>query len=86
MKLWMFESWYADQEEQHEFAKNYTILEGSFTNPDAAKKMLKADNPDFESDDENYENISKQMIEENKAKENKKSLLSRRRKLAANNG
>ena len=82
----MFESWYADQEEQHEFAKNYAILGGSFTNPDAAKKMLKADNPDFESDDENYEEVSRQMIQESKAKQKKQSLLSRRRKLAANNG
>lgn len=87
MKLWMFEAWFADQEDQHEFAKNYAILEGSFTNPEAAKKMLKADNPDFESDDESYEKVSQEMLAESKAKLKKDSLLKRRRKLAGiNNG
>lgn len=82
MKLWMFESWYTDLEEQHEFAKNYAILEGSFINPEAAKQMIKEEYHDFETNDENYEKISQMMVEQNKKEEeNKVNLIKKRRKL-----
>jgi hypothetical protein len=79
MWLWMYESWCRDVEEKNEFAKSYAILQGSFVNPDMARKMIKSENPDFESTDEDYEKLSRQMIEDNR-----KTLRRRKRKLLVN--
>ena len=59
----MYECWVCDQEEEFEFARSQSILTGSFTNPEAAKKMLKQDSPDFSSTDEDFEKSIK-MIED----------------------
>lgn len=66
LRLWLYESWCRDLEEQNEFARSYAILQGSFTNPDLAHKMIKSENPDFETSDEDFEKISKQMVENNR--------------------
>lgn len=57
-------------EEKNEFARSYSILQGSFTNPELAHKMIKSENPDFESSDEDFDKLSNEMLERNK-KENK---------------
>lgn len=62
----MYESWCRDQEEENEFAKSYAILTGSASNPEWARRIIKSENPDFESSEEDYENLSKQMLEENR--------------------
>jgi hypothetical protein len=41
--------------------------------------MIKSENPDFESTDEDYEKLSRQMIEDNR-----KTLRRRKRKLLVN--
>jgi hypothetical protein len=77
LKLWLYESWCRDLEEQNEFARSYAILQGSFTNPDLAHKMIKSENPDFETSDEDFEKVSQQIIEQNKKED---SLKHRRRR------
>ncbi len=62
----MYESWCRDIEEKNEFAKNYAILQGSFTNPQMAQKMIKNDNPDFEVSDEDFDRVSEQMLINNR--------------------
>lgn len=82
----MYESWYADLEDKNEFARNYSILQGSFANPEMARKMVKLENPDFESSDEDYEKLSKSMIEKNRKEQDTLPKLKRRkRKLKGNN-
>lgn len=64
--LWTYESWCRDQEEENEFAKSYAVLGGSAANPEWARRIMKAENPDFETSDEDFEKISKEILEENR--------------------
>lgn len=50
----MFEHWAQDQAEKMELGRMVSILVGSFINPEQAQKMIKADNPDFSSSDEDF--------------------------------
>lgn len=74
LKTYMYEHWCRDQEEAFEMARSQAILIGSFSNPAAAQDMLKSENPDFASSDEDFEQ-SLRLIEENK----KKTLPKRKR-------
>ncbi|HVI39752.1 MAG TPA: hypothetical protein VM577_03755 [Anaerovoracaceae bacterium] len=75
LKLWLYESWSKDLEEANEFTRSYTVLGGYFSNPELARKMVKQENPDFESSDEDFDKASKKMVEDNR-----KELKSRRRR------
>lgn len=55
------------------------ILQGSFANPEMAKRMIQAENPDAEMDDEDFNALSEYILVENKEKEN--NLRKRQRKL-----
>lgn len=63
----MFEHWLRDQEEIQELERMNAILVGSFTNPEAAKTMIKADNPDYTSSDEEFEQ-SMDLVKKDKEK------------------
>lgn len=82
LKLWLYESWCKDQEEKNNFARSYVILNGSFTNAEMARKMIKQDNPDFESSEEDFDKTSKEML-----KKNRQEIKSRRqrRRIERNN-
>lgn len=68
MKLWMYQEWLADIEEEHQFAKTYTVLGGAFHNPEAAKKMMTDDSPDKISvSDDDLEEASQRVLDEIKA-------------------
>ena len=71
-KLWVYESWVADQEEKHKFARDYSILVGSFTNSEAAQEMMKADNPDVSLSDEEFEESTQKVLEEREEKPNRR--------------
>ncbi len=58
----MFEQWIEDQNEQHLFSRNQSILVGSFFNPEAAKKMLGVGSTNVESSEEEFE-ASWKMVE-----------------------
>lgn len=49
---YMFLAWQEDIKEKNDFAKAYSILVGSFSNPQMANKYIKRENPDFVSDEE----------------------------------
>lgn len=78
-KRWIYESWIADQEEQHKFTRDYVVMSGFFTNPEMAKQLQKIDNPDYSSSDDDFDK-SIQMIEEDK-RSNKAKVKKRRRRL-----
>lgn len=75
--LWLYESWLTDLEEQHEFAKNYSVLTGSAANPEWARSIMKSENPDFEMSDEEFDRVSDEILKQ----PIKKSLHRRQRKL-----
>lgn len=64
MKLWLYEGWANKIHRELERDRYLGILIGSFTNPEAAQKMMK---PPIETTDDEFEQ-SWQMVEENRKK------------------
>ena len=79
IKLWVYESWISDQEEKHRFAKDYSVLIGSFTNPEAAQQMMKDENPDVALSEEEFEESTQKVLEE-REEENKAKQVGRRQR------
>lgn len=79
-KLLMFENWIEDKRERAEEAKNLGYLIGSFTNPEMVRKLVAAEANTFVSNDEEFEELSKQIIEENRRKDKEKAELAPRRR------
>lgn len=63
-KIWMFENWLADQNDQAELAKNHAYLLASFSHPEAVKQIL-GDGNVHESTDEEFEESSKMVRDMN---------------------
>ena len=61
-RLWYYESWLADIEEKHEFARNYAIFTGSFANMELAQHIVAEDSPDHASTDEDFEESAKVVL------------------------
>jgi len=55
IKLWLYEGWLNKEKRHHEALRHQAILIGSFTNPEMANKMVKRENPDHYSTDEEFE-------------------------------
>ncbi len=51
-KLWMYNNWLADKEDQAELAKNHAYLLGSFWNPEAVKQLMGIGNTFTSTDEE----------------------------------
>jgi hypothetical protein len=63
-KIWMFENWLADQNDDAELAKNHAYLVASFWNPEAVKQILGEGNTHQSTDDE-FEESSRMVRELN---------------------
>ena len=61
-KMWMFNNWIADQNDDIELAKNHAYLLGSFWNPEAVKQLRGEDGKTYKSTDEDF-NKSTQLVE-----------------------
>lgn len=75
MKLYLYESWINKLELEFERERNLGILIGSFTNPEAAQKMVKKDHPDVvATEDEAEENkaLKELILKEEKVKKKRK--------------
>jgi len=83
-KLWLYNNWIADQNEQAELAKNHAYLLASFWDPEAVQKILGEGNVHESTDDEYEESL--RMVREQSVKltQDKKSEqpLKRRRRHA----
>ena len=55
-------SWIEDQNQKHKFARDYSVFLGSFSNPEAAKKMHDKDDPDYALSDDEFEESFKRVI------------------------
>lgn len=54
-KLWLFYGWVEKNKNQGDILKDQAILIGSFTNPEAAQKMLGIGVTKIESDDDDFD-------------------------------
>ncbi len=62
-KLWMFNNWVADQNDQAELAKNHAYLLASFWNPEAVQQIMGEGNV-HQSSDEEFEESSRMVREQ----------------------
>jgi hypothetical protein len=62
--LWMYLNWAQDIEEKHDFATDYSIFLGSFTNADAAKTMSEKRKPKFDLSDDDFEKSTERVIKD----------------------
>lgn len=56
-KIWMYQNWLADQNDNVELAKNHAYLLGSFWNPEAVKQLMGEANVHSSSDEDFEESI-----------------------------
>ena len=81
VKLWLYESWVHEIELEYDKMKQLGILIGSFYNPQAARKMIKKDQPDYSTSDKEFEE-SVRMVQEHVQKQDEleQEHLGKRRK------
>ena len=78
-KIWMYENWLSDQNDQAELAKNHAYLLASFSNPEAVKDILGEGNMHVSTNDE-FEDTSKLIKEMNQLQDQKSNKSLHRRK------
>lgn len=83
-KLWWYEGWIDEEETKLKNYRAVAILIGSFYNNELAQRMVKDDNPDYVSSDDEFEQ-STQMIrdfnmQQEQAAEEQQQTGHRRRK------
>ncbi len=78
MKMWMFNNWIEDSNENIELLKHTGYLIGSFIDPKAAREL--AEKPSISSTDEVFEETFKEIAENNKRQEEIKNMPVKRRK------
>jgi hypothetical protein len=78
-KMWYFNNWVADQNDQGELAKNHAYLLASFSHPEAVQQIL-GDGNTHESTDEEYEESLKMVREQSLALPTTPTTVRRRRR------
>jgi hypothetical protein len=81
-KMWMYENWIADQNEQAELAKNHAYLLASFSNPEAVKQILGEGNT-HTSTDEEFEESTRMIKTINDTVERQKVIPKKKRRRIA---
>lgn len=82
-KLWLFNNWVADQNEQAELAKSHAYLLASFWNPEAVKEIIGGGNTHISTDEEFEESsniVKEQSLEMVEALKSLEPTTRRRRK------
>jgi len=64
-RVWMFNNWIADRNEQAELAKNHAYLLASFWNPEAVNKIMNQDTSAIVATEEEYEEATRMVKESN---------------------
>lgn len=72
IKLWMFENWQADLEDDSKLAKDIAYLIGWFIDPERAKKLMGIDGNTHVSSDEEFEASMKMVKDASLADQSKK--------------
>lgn len=79
LKVWMYENWLEDQNDDIELVKNHAYLVGSFINPEAVKQITGEGMTKHISSEDEY-NASIRMVEEDREREKKEQPTKRRRR------
>lgn len=78
-KIWMYENWIADQNDDAELAKNHAYLLASFWNPEAVKEILGQGDVRISTDEE-FEETSRMVREASLKSLEEKTKTKRRRR------
>lgn len=76
LKMWMFENWLSDTNDKIEIAKNHAYLLGSFSNPEAVKKVMGEDGVNHTLSDEEFDASTKLVLEDR----NKESIKKKKKR------
>lgn len=79
-KIWMFQNWLEDQNDDATLAKNHAYLLGSFWNPDAVKDLM-GDGNVYESTEEDFEESIKMIRRDDIKKETEEPIRKRRARI-----
>lgn len=81
-KMWMYENWIADQNEDAELAKNHAYLLASFSNPEAVKQLMGEGNTHTSTEEEFDEStrMIKQINDEMEHQKNEKAIPKKKRR------
>ena len=79
MKAWMFYNWMEDYNDEFKLLENQSYLIGSFTNPEAVRKMLGQGTETHKSSDAEFDKLSEQILTDTKEEK-----LTRRQKRKRN--
>ena len=78
MKAWMFHNWIEDYNDEFKLLENQSYMIGSFTNPEAVRKMLGQGVETHKSSDAEFDKLSEQILT------NPEEKLTRRQKRKRN--
>lgn len=88
-KQWLYESWVYSIEKDLEKWRMLGILIGSFTNPEAANKMMKQERPDYVSSDADFAKsieLAESMAQEIDKQKTQNKHRRQKRRVVKNNG
>jgi hypothetical protein len=77
--IWLYNAFLQEEEDKQSFARSLAIFQGSFSNYEMARSIMKADTPTAEMDDEQFEAVSEFIL--NKEIQSEPKLKKRQRKL-----
>ena len=80
-KIWMFQNWLEDQNDDATLAKNHAYLLGSFSNPEAVSKLIGNDGSTYKSTDEELEDSMKMVVKDRENTKDKPVKRRRRKKI-----
>ena len=75
LKIWLFQCWKEENDLHNKNLRNQAILIGSLHNPEAARKLAKKDDPDYDAGEEGYEGAWQEVL---KAREEELGNMPRR--------
>jgi hypothetical protein len=78
MKMWMFNNWIEDYNDEYKLLENQGYLIGSFINPEMVKKILGKDAKTFAASDEAFDKFSKELFAKNREEEKPKKRRAKR--------
>lgn len=80
-KLWLYESWIHKIEQDIDIKKSIGIMIGGFSNPELANKMIKRENPDHMTTDDEFEESWKSVINEKQGKRRRRRRRKKKNKI-----
>jgi hypothetical protein len=81
VRAWIYHNWIEDYNDEYKLLENQGYLIGSFTNPEMVRKILDKDKNTITSSDEDFDKLSKEIVDANRTALDKKDKRKRKRKI-----